>query len=141
MNRLFDSLGYEYAPDFARFENLPAAAKGKNQHEVRLDLKDAGKELVLTADVPGVELNDMTLAVTPHYVCLSGDRKSEKGEHDEQHYRMERTHGFFRRVVPLPCEIDRNGVDAVYKDGVLRITLPKANEAVVDEKKVNIKAG
>jgi len=88
-----------------------------------------------------MDLNDLMLAVTPHYLSLSGEKKNEESEHEKQHYRTERSYGFFRRVVPLPCEIDKNRVDAVYKDGVLRISLPKTKEAITEEKKISVKAG
>jgi HSP20 family protein len=140
MNKMFESFGQDYALEYPRFADYSSEAPPLH-HGVKIDLKDAGDELVLSADLPGVELNDVTLAVTPHYVSLSGERKNEKSEHDECHYKRERGYGFFRRVINLPCEVDRDRVDAVLKDGVLRISLPKTKEAKAAEKKVNVKAG
>jgi HSP20 family protein len=142
MNRLFDDFDFGFEANFPRFAEFPMRAEiAAPQHQIKLDLRDAGDELVLTAEVPGMDLNDLMLAVTPHYLSLSGEKKNEESEHEKQHYRTERSYGFFRRVVPLPCEIDKNRVDAVYKDGVLRISLPKTKEAITEEKKISVKAG
>ncbi len=140
MNKLFDDFTFGRGFEFPHWPDLSGWTETPTK-EIKLDMKDAGTELVLTAEVPGVELGDMTLAITPHYLSLSGEKKAEKSEHEKEFYRMERSYGYFRRVVPLPCEVDKDRVDAVYKDGVLRITLPKTKEAITNEKKVNIKAG
>lgn len=141
MNRLFDSLGYDVEHDFAQLENSPTGVQHKANPHVTVDLKDTGEEFVLVAELCGMDLNDIILATTPHYVSLSGEKKNEEATHDERHYRQERHFGFFRRVIHLPCEIDTTKVDAVYKDGVLRISLPKTKQSLLNEKKINVKAG
>ena len=144
MNRLFDALGYDTEAVFDPFQNAPLSFQHQQlspSATVTIDLKDAGNEFVLTAEVPGMDLNDILLATTPHYVSLSGEKKNDEDTHNDKHYKRERYFGFFRRVIHLPAEIDTAGVDAVYKDGVLTITLPKSQPALTNEKKINVKAG
>jgi HSP20 family protein len=135
MNRLLDDfrMGFDFS--------IPGFADKSGEHPIKIDLKDNGNELVLVAEVPGVDLGDLTIAATPHYVSLSAEKKQEKDEHQKEYYRVERSYGYFRRVIQLPCEIDKDNVDAVYKDGVLRVSMPKSQTALSQEKKVTVKAG
>ncbi len=128
MNKLFEDFRHGF--DFWR----PRLADTTNQLNVKIDVKDQPKEIVLFAEVPGVDMNDVDVAVTAHYVSISGEKKAEKEEFEKGYHRMERNYGYFRRIIPLPCEIDKENVDAVYKNGVLRIELPKTQAALADEK-------
>ena len=105
----------------------------------RIDVKDAGKEVVITAELPGVAKEDMQLTLTPHYLSLMGEKKEEKGEHEEGYFHMERSYGFFRRVIPLPCAVEKDAADAVFENGVLKVTLPKTKEAMGEERKIKIR--
>ncbi|MBX9688460.1 MAG: Hsp20/alpha crystallin family protein [Candidatus Obscuribacterales bacterium] len=108
--------------------------------QIRLDLKDNETQIVLSAEVPGIEQKDIEVTVTPDSLIISGEKKEEKEEKEKGYYRSERSFGSFHRVIPLPCEVEKDNVEATYKNGVLRIVLPKNKNAIKESKKVEIKS-
>jgi len=92
---------------------------------------------VLTAEVPGVSVEDLHLAVLGDSVTLRGERKSEAGE-GERYYRRERPMGTFERTLTLPAPIDPDSVTAEYRNGILRVRMEKAEEAKA--KKIAVKS-
>lgn len=134
INKLFDDFGYGLAFSRPWFEQM-------TDFHAKTDVKETDKEIVVAVEVPGVDLKDIDISLTDDSIAISGEKQEEKEEEQKGYYRMERTYGSFHRVIPLPCAIDREKADAVYKDGVLRISLPKAPETLKKEKKVSVKAG
>ncbi len=105
----------------------------------RLDVSETEKEIVLTAELPGVEKSDIEVTVSDNMVTIKGEKKKEEEKKGKNYYRMERSYGSFRRSVALPCEVDRSKVDASFKKGVLTVTLPKSVEAMKKVKKISVK--
>jgi HSP20 family protein len=95
----------------------------------RAALRDAGGELVLDADVPGLSEKDLELTVTQESVTLSADRKTEVPEGYAVHRRERPERLQFSRSFALPVKVDTERVTAAVKDGVLTVTLPKAAES------------
>jgi len=93
----------------------------------------------VTADLPGLERKDVTVAVEEDRLVLSGSRSEEKEEKGRNWYRRERSSGEFRREIPLACEIDANKASAVMHNGVLTVELPKRPEAMQKRKVLEIK--
>jgi HSP20 family protein len=94
-----------------------------------VDIVERGGDLVLLADLPGVALGDIDVAVENRTLTLSGERK-EGGEATEGTvYRNERPYGRFTRTFALPATIDVARISAEHRNGVLRVVLPKAEEA------------
>jgi HSP20 family protein len=113
----------------------------RGELHVKIDVKDKEKEIVVLAEIPGVELEDVDIALTSHYLSISGTKHAEKDDHHKGYYHLERSYGFFRRVIPLPCEVEKEGAEAIFKNGLLRIKLPKTQAAINDERKIAIKTG
>jgi HSP20 family protein len=101
------------------------------------DLVDKGDRLVLRAEVPGLKRGNLDISVDGTSVSLKGEIKHEEENVEETRYRTERYYGSFSRVIDLPVEVNPDGVDAVLKDGVLELTLPK--KEVSKAKRVEIK--
>lgn len=94
-----------------------------------VDIVERGEELILFADLPGVQLSDIDVSVENRTLTLSGQRK-ETGESREGNvYRAERPAGSFTRTFALPATIDVARIGAELKNGVLRVVLPKAEAA------------
>jgi HSP20 family protein len=93
-----------------------------------LDLVDQDDKVVVKAALPGVDRNEVTLSVLGDTLTIAGEKKLPATE-DVTYIRHERPHGTFRRLVDMPYSIDQSNITATYKDGVLTITLPKAEEA------------
>jgi len=102
-----------------------------------LNLYDEGKELVLCADVPGLSEQDIQLSLNQNVLSISGERKVEAPKGYAIH-RQERAAIKFARSFSLPCEVNTEKVEARVKDGVLTVTMEKAEEA--QPRKITIKA-
>jgi Molecular chaperone (small heat shock protein) len=104
----------------------------------RVDILETDKEVRVVADIPGVDPDAVDIEVRDNWMKISGqvDRESETGD-GEQPYRYERYTGEFRREFALPVSVKEEEVSAEYKEGVLTVTLPKAEEQ--KRKKIIIK--
>ncbi len=105
----------------------------------RVDVTEDNENLYFEADIPGVEKNDVKVSVVGDVLTISGEKKKESRDEKKNYYRIERTSGSFSRSFTLPAEIHTDKISAEFKDGVLRITLPKTEEAKVVEKQIEIK--
>jgi HSP20 family protein len=94
-----------------------------------IDLRENKDDMVLRAELPGMKREDIDVSLHGDMITLSGERKEEKDFKDSEVYRSERFLGKFQRSFTLPCAVDAGKVQADYKDGVLTVTLPKAEES------------
>jgi HSP20 family protein len=129
MNRIFDRMmspedGGEVASGMTF---MPAA----EMHETPDDIK-------LRIEVPGLESKDLDVRVTAEAVAISGERRSETKTENRGMTRSEFRYGKFQRVIPLPSRIQNNSVQAEFKNGVLCLTLPKAEEEKNQVVRINL---
>ncbi len=94
-----------------------------------IDLYEDQESLVLTAELPGLKKEDIEINVHENTVTVSGERKSIPVPEGARSSRTERFVGRFQRTLSLPKQVDSNAVKATYRDGLLRVTLPKSPEA------------
>ena len=94
-----------------------------------VDIYEAEGNLVLKAELPGVDPKDVDVRVENNVLTLRGERKFESDVKREQYHRVERAYGSFSRSFTLPNAVDTDKIKAEYKDGVLRVTLPQREEA------------
>jgi HSP20 family protein len=94
-----------------------------------VDISEDDKEYVIKAEVPELKREDVKVSVQDNILSISGERKSEKEEKNKKYHRVERTYGRFMRSFTLPDNCDGGKVSAEYKDGVLKIHLPKSEQA------------
>ena len=104
-----------------------------------VNLSDNAECFRVTADLPGMEKKDVTVAVEEDRLVLSGSRAEEKEEKGRNWYRRERSSGEFRREIPLSCEVDANKATATMHNGVLTVELPKKADAVQKRRVLEIK--
>ena len=102
-----------------------------------VDIFERQDHLVVRAEVPGIQKEDMDVRIENGVLTLHGERKEEKEVKDVNAHLMERVYGSFTRSFSLPTTVDATRVTAVYKDGVLEVTVPKIETA--KPKKVEIK--
>jgi len=93
-----------------------------------LNLSEDGDTLFLEAEVPGVHADDLEISVEGSTLVLRGERKADSPDNVSYH-RRERVNGRFSKSITLPYDVDADKVEAQYKDGVLHLTLPKAEHA------------
>ena len=96
----------------------------------QVDMVQQGGKLVIRADLPGVDIDDVRVIMTDDAIILEGEREDEREQEDTRMYRYERTYGHFRREVPLPEGVSAENVNATFRNGVLEITLemPEASQ-------------
>jgi HSP20 family protein len=94
-----------------------------------VDIKETENEIVLHADVPGVDEKDIDIKLEDGTLTLKGDRKFEQEKKGEGYHRIERGYGSFVRCFSVPDSVDPEHVKAAYKNGVLTVTLPKKEVA------------
>jgi HSP20 family protein len=103
-----------------------------------VDIYENGDNLVLKAELPGVNPEDVDIRVEDNTLYLKGERKFEKEVEEQNYHRVERSYGTFTRTFALPNSIDADKVAAHYKDGVLTLTMPKKEEAKPKTIKINV---
>jgi HSP20 family protein len=136
MNRLFeDFFGQSALQPFTGWD------RWMEEFTPRVDISENDKEITVTAELPGIDEKDIQVSIQDDLLTLRGEKKSEHEEKDSQHYLMERSYGTFSRVIPLPAEVDDSKAEAVFKNGVLKIRLPKTSAESSKTKRIEIKRG
>ena len=103
-----------------------------------VDIYEKASDVVLKAELPGVDPKDVDIRIENNVLTLKGERKLEGDVKRESYHRVERSYGSFTRSFTLPSTVDTSSVKADYKDGVLRITLPKREEAKPKQIQIHI---
>jgi HSP20 family protein len=93
-----------------------------------VDIIEEDEAIRVDVEAPGMNPEDLSVSVSEDFLTIRGDKKEERGECVGVHC-SERTYGAFRRSIPLPVGVDKDKVDAIFKNGVLSIILPKSGEA------------
>ncbi len=91
--------------------------------------RENDKEYVIKAELPEMKKEGIKVSVEDDILCIKGERKREKEEKGKKYHRAERSYGCFERSFTLPDDADGTKVDAEYKDGVLKVHLPKSEKA------------
>ncbi|MDX1686691.1 MAG: Hsp20/alpha crystallin family protein [Candidatus Promineifilaceae bacterium] len=94
---------------------------------------------LITAEIPGIDVDDLDISIVGDTLTLSGQRSLPQTDDDVQWHRHERWHDDFSRSLQLPFNIDADNVEATYEDGVLRVTLPRAEED--QPRQISVKSG
>jgi len=132
MNRIFD----RFFDDFhlSPFQDRELTTLPK------VDIKETKKEVLVSAELPGLEAKDLDISITDDLLILRGEKRQENKRAEENYYHMECTYGSFNRSIPLPAEVESENVKAEFKNGILKITLTKKPEEERKAKKIEIKA-
>lgn len=104
----------------------------------KVDIKETNKDIIVVADVPGVDPQKVNVEVSETSLKLSGEVSREKESKGKNFYRKERSTHSFERVIPLPCPVKNEDVTALAKNGTLTITLPKKHAQEPKMKKIPV---
>ena len=140
MERLFEEFLED--PFFTGFRRrLPMWKRFKEFEGISpaVDMVDKKDEIVIKAEVPGVEKDDIHISLTENTITIKGETKKEKETKEEDYYYSERSYGSFARTLSLPEKVQTDKVKANFKNGILEIHLPKSPEAKTKEIKVEVK--
>ena len=103
-----------------------------------LDVSETKGDLVVKAELPGIDPKDIDISLNEGILIIKGEKKQEKEEKEEGYHLIERSYGSFTRLIRLPREVQNEKINASYKNGVLKITLPKSEEAKKKEIKIKV---
>ena len=130
MNRLFD--------DLWQGGGTPAATVQQAIAGPRVDVQEDDTNLYVTAELPGLSEEDVEVTYDDGVLRIAGEKKSETEDRNRRVHVTERAYGRFERQLPLGRQVHEDNIDASFKDGVLTITLPKAEQRE-QAKRINVK--
>ena len=119
MNRLFEDAGRGWRGD------EPSAT---TTWSPAVDIYETESEIMVQAELPGVDRKDIALNLENNVLTLKGERRFEKETKQENYHRIERSYGGFSRSFSIPAIVDEEKIRADYKDGILKIALPKKEQ-------------
>jgi len=103
-----------------------------------LDLSASENEYTVNVEIPGVDEKDLKIELEKNTMIIRGEKKQEKEEKEKSYYRQERFYGSFQRILSLPEDADQDGIQATFKQGVLKITLPRKALPKPDVRQIDI---
>ena len=102
-----------------------------------VNITETKNKLIVKTELPGVDPKNVNIDITGDVLSIKGEKKEEKEEQDEHFYLMESAYGSFSRSVRLPVEVNEDKVKANFKNGILKITIPKAKETKTKSIKID----
>jgi len=108
--------------------DLPDIFRSEKALTPAFDISETANEIHVKAELPGMDPKEIEITVTGDLLTIKGEKKEEKEEKGENFHRRERRYGSFSRSFRLPVEVKADTINAGYKDGVLTVTLPKAEK-------------
>ncbi len=130
VNKLFEDV---MKPPYHSDEGL-----GMSAWAPAVDIYETDKEIVMKAELPEMQEKDIDIKVEENILSVSGERRMEKEVKEENYHRIERSYGSFHRSFTLPRTVDRENIKASYKDGVLKVVLPKKEETKPKQIKIDV---
>jgi HSP20 family protein len=121
MSRLLDGFLRGGMPDMG--------ARRRDSWTPAVDMYEGDEAFTLKAELPGFSKDDVQVEIKDNRLTLKGERKRETDVKEAQYHRVERVYGAFQRSFKLPAVVDADKAEAIFKDGVLKLTLPKAEKA------------
>lgn len=137
VNRLFDDF-FGTTGGMGFFDRFPVTSQAF-QFSPAVDFKEMDGAFEVVADIPGVDSKDIQVTMTDGYLTIRGEKKQETKEEKAGYIRQERYQGSFQRVLPIPDTANMEGAEASFKDGVLKIAIPKKAGAQQKPKTLEIK--
>lgn len=104
---------------------LPEPTMPLGEWTPALDVFEHAENIIVKAEIPGIDPKDVQVTLNNQLLTITGEKRVEKELKDEKFYRMERASGLFARTVNLPKPVDGSKVSALFKNGILTVTLPK----------------
>jgi HSP20 family protein len=131
INRLFDNFFRGGVQDDGTF--------GISYWSPAVDIAEHDNEFIVKVELPGVSKDDVKITLGSNVLTIHGEKKQDRETKDDNYHRTERMYGSFQRSFTLPSTVRGDKIDAVYKDGILTVTLPKAEEAKPKQIEVKVK--
>jgi HSP20 family protein len=105
-----------------------------------VDVKETEKEIRVTAELPGLDEKEVEVTLTQGVLTIKGEKREEHEENQEDTYRSECRYGIFERSIQLPDYLDADKAKAIFKKGVLKVTLPKTPQAQMQRRRIPVES-
>lgn len=132
-----DRVFNELMPSRIFRELMPSVMREQGELMPAFDIAEADDHFAVKADLPGIDPRDLDISLAGNVLTIRGEKKEEREEKSERYYSIERRFGSFNRSFMLPSDVKEEGIEASYKNGVLRVTIPKSER--VKQKKIPVK--
>ena len=103
-----------------------------------VDVAETEEDVIVTAELPGVRPEDVDLTIANDILTIRGEKKEEEEADKERRHRVERCYGNFQSSISLPTGVQEDKVEACYKDGVLRVSIPKGEKVKPKQIKISV---
>ena len=121
------------------FRETPATGAFTEEWLPSVDISETNKNFIVKAELPGLDAKDVSVSLSGDLLIIKGEKKREEEEKDEHHHYVERYSGSFQRSFQLPTSVKGDNVEATFDKGVLKVTIPKAEEAEKKEIEIKVK--
>ena len=121
------------------FGETPLARRVGVEWAPRVDVSESKDNFIVKAELPGLEAKDINVSIAGNILTIKGEKRKEEEEKDEHHYYAERYYGSFERFFQLPATVKGDKIEAAFDKGILKITLPKVEEAKKKEIEIKVK--
>lgn len=136
--REFDNINNSLKKYFDDFESMKPSLN-TNDFSPNIDISEKGNQLIIDAEIPGVQKEDLKITLQDNILTIEGEKKNVSEEDNRNYFRTERTYGAFKKSFNLPEDVDSEKVNAKFNNGVLSITLEKVEEEAPVEKIIEVK--
>lgn len=138
-NDYFGSFG-DLFEQYAREFFSPVLSNNEaSEFNPKIEVRETIKSFIVTAEIPGMKEEDITLRLRDNHLIIEGEKKNESKTEEKGYYRSEIQYGSFRRSIPFESDVDDKNIEASYKNGVLNVTLFKKNDGQDKTVKIPIK--
>ena len=136
----FDRMRKEMDRLWGSFLEVGSRRRGEDDTEwyPSVDIAETKNVVVVKVELPGMDPKDIDVSLSDGMLTIKGEKKQEREEKEENYHLVERSYGSFTRSVGLPKEVKHDKISASYKNGVLKIVLPKSEEAKQKEVKIKV---
>lgn len=107
----------------------------------RVDIAETNDEIVVSADLPGLDEKELNVSLDGDVLTIRGTRKEEKEDKKRSYHLVERSYGAFQRSLQMPAGVDKDKIKAAFKNGVLKVTMPKLPESRSTSRHIEISSG
>lgn len=125
--------------NFFRNDILDDGTHGLSYWTPAVDITEQENEYLVKVELPGVNKDGVKIMLESNILTIRGEKKQDQDTKSDGYHRVERSYGSFERSFRLPSTVRADKIDAVYKDGILTVTLPKAEEAKPKQIEVKVK--
>ncbi len=134
LNKVFENF-------WSKVENLGSLELPLGHGAAQSDVVETKDAVEISIELPGMDMKDIEIMVTDDFLTIKGEKKIERQEEKKGYYLSERSYGAVYRSIPLPPGVDAEKAEAVFKNGVLTVTLPQTPEAKAKVKHIEVKKG